>query len=43
LKIRNGAVDCASLQCPGFGVRDEPDWQSMEDMQTWIDQRKDEG
>lgn len=36
LKIRRGVVSCASLQCPGFGVRDEPDWKSMTDMKTWV-------
>lgn len=36
LKIRNGIVQCASLQCPGFGVRDEPDWPSMMNMQRWV-------
>ena len=32
LRIRDGAVECASLQGPGFGVPDEPDWPSMMDM-----------
>ncbi|MDA2928745.1 hypothetical protein MYX84_02180 [Acidobacteria bacterium AH-259-O06] len=36
LNIRNGMVQCPSLQCPGFGVRDEPDWASMTDMNRWI-------
>ena len=36
LNVRNGAVECASLQCPGFGVRNEPDWASMMDMQAWV-------
>lgn len=36
LKIRDGAVECGSLQCPGFGVRDEPDWESMTDMNRWV-------
>lgn len=39
LKIRDGAVDCASLQCDGYGVADEPDWESMEDLQAWLDRR----
>jgi len=39
LKIRNGAVNCASLQCVGFGVYDEPDWESMEDMDQWVRRR----
>ncbi len=29
LNITNGKVSCASLQCPGYGVVDEPDWASM--------------
>lgn len=37
LNIRDGAVQCASLQVPGFGVRDEPDWASMTDMRKWVD------
>jgi len=37
LKIRDGAVHCASLQGPGYGVADEPDWSSMEDLQSWLD------
>ena len=36
LKIRGGAVRCESLQCPGFGIRDEPDWPSMMEMQKWV-------
>jgi len=36
LNVTNGRVECASLQCPGFGIRDEPDWNSMTDMQTWV-------
>jgi hypothetical protein len=39
VKIRNGIVNCASLQCPGFGVVDEPDWASMEDMRSWTCRR----
>lgn len=39
LRIRNGAVECASLQHPGFGVRDEPDWASMMDMRAWVRER----
>jgi len=37
LKIRDGAVECASLQCDGYGVADEPDWALMEDLETWLD------
>ena len=36
LNIRNGMVHCPSLQCPGFGVREEPDWESMTDMNDWL-------
>ncbi len=39
LKIRDGIVECTSLQCAGFGVADEPDWPSMEDLQAWLDRR----
>lgn len=39
LKIQDGAVECGSLQCPGFGVRDEPDWPSMQEMRTWLARR----
>ena len=39
VKIRAGMVDCASLQLPGFGVAEEPDWSSMEDMRTWVTRR----
>lgn len=39
VKIRGGEVDCSSLQCPGFGVSDEPDWGSMEDMRRWVVRR----
>lgn len=30
LRVVEGQVECGSLQCPGFGVSDEPDWGSME-------------
>ncbi len=36
LDVRDGIVECASLQCPGFAVHDEPDWPSMMPMQKWI-------
>jgi len=39
VRIRDGAVDCGSLQCPGFGVTEEPDWASMEDMRRWVIRR----
>ena len=34
--IQNGKVQCPSLQCPGFGVCTEPDWQEMIEMKTWL-------
>jgi hypothetical protein len=37
LRIRDGVVECASLQCSGFGIRDEPDWASMTDMRKWVE------
>ncbi len=36
LNIQNGQVNCASLQCSGFGVANEPDWASMMDMNEWV-------
>ncbi|WP_417847453.1 hypothetical protein [Thalassoglobus sp.] len=36
LNIQNGQVNCASLQCSGFGVANEPDWASMMDMNKWV-------
>jgi hypothetical protein len=39
LKIRGGMVDTSSLHCPGFGVIDEPDFDSMEPMDAWIERR----
>ncbi|MEQ8785648.1 MAG: enolase C-terminal domain-like protein [Pirellulaceae bacterium] len=39
LNVRDGAVECGSLQCPGFGVFDEPDWASMEPLARWIARR----
>lgn len=39
LNVRGGKVECASLQCVGFGVQDEPDWQSMTDMRKWLQSR----
>jgi L-alanine-DL-glutamate epimerase-like enolase superfamily enzyme len=32
MKIEHGMVDLASLDCPGFAVAAEPDWNSMEKM-----------
>lgn len=39
LRLDEGRVTCDSLQCPGFGVRDEPDWPSMANMQSWVEMR----
>ncbi len=39
LRIRDGRVQCASLHGVGFGVADEPDWGSMQDLNRWINQR----
>ena len=36
MNIRDGAVSCASLQGPGFGVTAEPDWASMMPMKRWV-------
>jgi hypothetical protein len=35
MNIENGEVDCRSLQCPGMGVRDEPDWGALEPLDVW--------
>ncbi|HUG70404.1 MAG TPA: hypothetical protein VMM76_21825 [Pirellulaceae bacterium] len=39
LRIQEGRVQCASLHGPGFGVVDEPDWASMQDLDRWIKER----
>ncbi|QDT50155.1 hypothetical protein Pan258_42120 [Symmachiella dynata] len=39
LNIVDGKVRCASLQCPGYGVNDEPDWASMTNMRQWLQTR----
>jgi len=39
LRIRDGLVETASLQCPGFGVVDEPDFASMEPLRPWLERR----
>jgi hypothetical protein len=39
LNIRDGAIQCASLQVPGFGVADEPDWGSMLGVRDWLERR----
>ena len=36
LRIRDGAVETASLHGPGFGVQDEPDWDSMTPLKDWL-------
>ncbi len=40
LDIRQGMVEVASLQCPGFGIRFEPDWHTMQPMRRWLDGRE---
>jgi hypothetical protein len=35
LSIHNGQVICPSLQCNGFGVRFEPDWDAMSPLDDW--------
>ena len=37
MDIRNGRVSCASLQCPGYGVREEPHWATMTGMREWVE------
>jgi Enolase C-terminal domain-like len=39
LRIREGRVNCASLYGPGFGIVDEPDWNSMQDLDVWLNER----
>ena len=39
LKIRHGEVRCESLQRPGYGITQEPDWASMENLETWLARR----
>ncbi len=39
LDVHDGVVECSSLQCPGFGVHDEPDWASMMNMKKWVHKR----
>ncbi|MEM7473816.1 MAG: enolase C-terminal domain-like protein, partial [Planctomycetota bacterium] len=39
LKIRDGSIDCTSLHAPGYGVQNEPDWESMEPLQVWLKRR----
>ncbi|MGE3809782.1 MAG: hypothetical protein AB7K24_34390 [Gemmataceae bacterium] len=35
-RIRAGQVECGSLQCAGFGVCVEPDWESMTPIERWL-------
>ena len=35
LGIREGKVRCDSLQCPGFGVRFEPEWARLTPLDRW--------
>lgn len=39
LRICDGRVQCASLHGVGFGVVDEPDWSSMQDLDHWVKKR----
>ncbi len=39
LRIRDGAVETASLHGPGFGVQEEPDWDAMTPMNQWLETR----
>lgn len=39
LRIREGRIQCASLHGAGFGVVDEPDWSSMQELDRWINER----
>jgi hypothetical protein len=39
LRIREGRVQCGSLHGIGFGVVDEPDWSSMQELDRWINGR----
>ncbi len=39
MRIRDGHVQCASLHGVGFGVMDEPDWKSMQDLDRWLTSR----
>jgi hypothetical protein len=36
LRIRDGRFQCTSLHGVGFGVQDEPDWESMQDLEQWL-------
>ncbi len=40
LNIRYGQVDATSLQCPGYGIAEEPDWASMDSMRHWLESRQ---
>ena len=39
LRIVDGRVRCPSLQVPGLGVHDEPDWSAMEPLDAWVARR----
>ncbi len=36
LNIRNGRVDVSNLQQPGLGIVEEPDWTSMQPLESWL-------
>ena len=39
LRIVDGAVHCATLHGPGFGIQDEPIWETMEPLEQWLERR----
>ena len=39
LKVQQGQVAINSLFRTGFGVADEPDWDSMTELRSWLDKR----
>ena len=39
LRIVDGAVETKSLHGVGFGVRDEPDWNTMAPLTQWLETR----
>ena len=39
LRIEQGQIQCDSLHGPGFGIQDEPDWESMERLDDWLERR----
>ncbi len=35
LNIQRGKIRCDSLQCPGFGVKFEPEWEKLTSLAKW--------